>query len=153
MSRSRPVLYLDIDDTLVVWADDAPSGAPGVREFLLWALEHFEVRWLTRWARDGRLDETLLADLSRLTGVEVEALRPVQGLDWSGTTSKLNGVAWLEHTILGRPFLWIEDDTVEPGALEFLEAHALSHRFRRCDVSRDRESLSRLHDALSRAAA
>lgn len=141
-------MYLDLDDTLVVWSDGSPSGAPGTREFLHWALESFEVRWLTRWARDGRMDEKLLNDLAKLTQVDVEALRPIQGLDWSGTESKLNGIAWLEHVVLDRPFLWVEDDTIEPAALEFLEANGLADCFCRCDVTKDREALRTLHAEL-----
>jgi hypothetical protein len=53
MQKYRPVLYLDLDDTLLTWAASRPLAAPGAREFVLWALEHYEIRWLTRWCPTG----------------------------------------------------------------------------------------------------
>lgn len=148
-SAAPPVLYLDLDDTIVSWADGSPRPGRGATEFLLWALDRFEVRWLTTWCPDGRMDPALLADLSKLTDVPVDRLRGIRGFDWQNG-SKLDGIAWLEHVVLGRPFLWIEDSTVEPGALEFLARHGLRDRFRSCDVTRRPDDLRELHRVLRR---
>src|SRR5690606_19286572 len=73
--QQRVVLYLDLDDTVISWTGGVPAGAPGLREFLLWALDVFEVRWLTRWARDGRMEARLVRDLAKMSGVPVRRLQ------------------------------------------------------------------------------
>lgn len=145
----RPVLYLDLDDTIVSWSSGEPRGAPGVEDFLRWALRRFEVRWLTSWTPSGQMEESLLVDLAKLTGVDVGFLGCIHGLDWEGG-SKLDGIAWLEHVVLDRPFLWIEDGSLPDSALEFLRAHGLDECFVRCDVTRDEDALARLHQRLER---
>ncbi|MFW6079985.1 MAG: hypothetical protein ACODAE_10210, partial [Gemmatimonadota bacterium] len=107
---AQPALYLDLDDTLLSYATGRPQAGLGARRFLHWAIATFEVRWLTRWCPDGRMPDGLLADLARMTGVPRECLRTVRGFDWRWSASKLDGIAWLEHRVLGRPFLWIEDE-------------------------------------------
>lgn len=144
---SRPVLYLDLDDTVVSWQGGSPQPAPGVRDFLLWALDRFEVRWLTSWAPNGRMAPRLVRDLSRLTGVPVARLREVRGLDWKGG-SKVDGIAWVEHVILDRPFVWMEDRTLPEAALELLARHGYGHCFRRCDVTHDPDAVRRIHREL-----
>jgi hypothetical protein len=146
----RPVLYLDLDDTIVTWESGAPRGAPGVESFLRWALRRFEVRWLTSWAPDGQMEESLIVDLCRLTGVEVSALQRIRGLDWEGG-SKLDGLAWLEHVALRRPFVWIEDSSLPDEAIAFLERHGFGSCFWRCDVTREADALGRLHEGLRAA--
>ena len=146
----RPVLYLDLDDTIVSWATGEPRGAPGVDEFMMWALRTFEVRWLTSWTPGGQMEESLLVDLAKLTGVDVDLLRCIRGLDWEGG-SKLDGIAWLEHVVLERPFVWMEDGTLPDPALEFLRAHGFADCFVLCDVTRDEGALTRLHQRLDDA--
>lgn len=147
LAAAPPVLYLDLDDTILSWADGSPRPGPGATEFLLWALDRFEIRWLTTWCPNGRMEAGLLGDLSKLTNVPVERLRTIRGFDWEGG-SKLDGIAWVEHVVLGRPFLWIEDSNVPPEALEFLDCHGLRDRFRHCDVTRRPEALRELHRSL-----
>ena len=79
--QQRPVLYLDLDDTVIAWSDGTPSGAPGVHEFLTWALDTFEVRLLSRWARTGIMEPRLVRDLARMSGVPPERLASIAGLD------------------------------------------------------------------------
>jgi hypothetical protein len=143
-----PVLYLDLDDTVIIWRDGFPSGAPGLCEFLTWALDTFEVRWLTRWARDGVMQPRLINDLARMSGVPAERLVPVQGIDWDASDCKLNGIAWLEHTVLQRPFLWIEDETIGTRATDFLARHGFSGSYHCCNVTQDADALRRLHESL-----
>lgn len=144
----RPVLYLDLDDTLVAWQDDRPRGASGAGEFLRWALDAYEVRWLTTWCPDGRMEERLLRDLATMMKMPVDALRGIRGMDWSGG-SKLDGIAWVEHAVMGRPFVWLEDDYgVGDAQRRFLEAHGWSACYRHVNVSEDPDSLGRVHRAL-----
>lgn len=145
----RPVLYLDLDDTLISWEGGSPHAAPGAHHFLLWALEHYEVRWLTTWCPDGVMGEDLLLDLSKMLRLEPGRLRAIRGFDWDSSRCKLDGIAWLEHLVLGRPFLWVEDERgVGERELSFLRAHGLLCHYRHCNVSRDARALERLHARL-----
>lgn len=139
-----PVLYLDLDDTIISWEAGKPHAGSGARDFVLWALDHFEVRWLTTWCPTGIMDEKLLRDLSSMIDVSVDRLREITGFDWDSTKSKLNGIAWLEHIVFGRPFIWIEDQygfTDREGA--FLEENDLLDRYLHCNVTEDRNALGR----------
>lgn len=144
---ARPVLYVDLDDTLVSWSTGEPRGAPGADRFVRWALDRFEIRWLTTWAPSGRMDAKLLGDLCKLIGVSTEELRRIRGLSWEGG-SKLDGIAWLEHLVLGRRFVWIEDESLPDHALDFLVRHGFRKCFHHCDVTREEGALRRLHRRL-----
>lgn len=146
----RPVLYLDLDDTLLAWEDGTPRAAPGAQRFLLWALERFEVRWLTTWCPGGEMERSLLADLCTMLEVDTAQVEHIRGFSWESTGSKLNGIAWLEHAVWQRPFLWIEDNYgVCEAERDFLAAHGFLDRYRHCNVSEDPMSLKRLHLALA----
>jgi hypothetical protein len=145
----RPVLYLDLDDTLLRWEGRHPGPAEGARDFFAWILETFEVRWLTRWCPDGILSERLAGDLAAMLDTEPSTLARIRGFDWSHSDCKLDGIAWVEHVVMGRPFLWIEDDFgVGRRELRFLEEHGLVDCYHHCNVSVDAGSLVRLHDTL-----
>ncbi len=146
----RPVLYLDVDDVLVCWANFERSPARAAREFLAWAHDHFEVRWLTRRCPDGAMPDWCVGDLAQLLGVEEEVFARTPGLDWSECASKLNGIAWLEHVVLGRPFVWLDDEH-GAGALEqaFLAEHGFAHALMLCDVSMDPDALARAFAVLA----
>lgn len=148
----RPVLYLDLDDTLVAWPDGrrgSPRVARGGRELLCWALERYEVRWLTTWCPDGRMESRLLRDLAKMLGVPAEALEGIRGLDWSHSRCKLDGIAWMEHVVLRRPFVWLEDEYgFGDRERSFLEAHGLGACHLPVNVSTDADALLRVHAAL-----
>ena len=147
--RHRPVLYLDLDDTLLTWASSQPLAAPGAREFVLWALERYEVRWLTRWCPSGVMSEQHLQDLGRLLGIEPDLLRPIRGCAWNEAGSKLDGIAWLEHVVLERPFVWLEDEKgVGAREIEFLRKQRFIDSYVKVNVTEDPESLLRAHAVL-----
>jgi hypothetical protein len=146
----RPVLYLDIDDTLLSWRNGKPQAATGARSFMLWALERFEVRWLTTWCPVGELSWGLLGDLCKMLELEPSRLRGIRGVDWEATGSKLNGIAWLEHVVLRRPFVWVEDEYGFGDAERaFLEHFAFLGSYRHCNVTEDAAALERLHTELA----
>jgi hypothetical protein len=150
---SRPVLYLDIDDTLISWRGGSPHAAPGARDFLTWAVRLYEVRWLTTWCPGGDLDAALRSDLARMLQVGDDLLTRIRGLDWEGL-AKIDGIAWLEHLVLGRPFLWVEDEYgVGEREAAFLEAYGLADCYRWCNVTERADSLREIHRELRRAAA
>ena len=145
----RTVLYLDIDDTLVCHGSSGPHPAPGAAEFVAWALETFHVRWLTRWCRDGVMREELVQPLSRMLRVDPDTIRSIRGLDWSDSESKLDGIAWLEHVVMGRPFVWVEDEHgLGEEERDFLKFQGFAEVSLACNVTRDPESLRALHRRL-----
>lgn len=147
----RPVLYLDLDDTLISWEGGRPHAAPGAHEFVLWALDRLEVRWLTTWCPGGVMSDSLLHDLGRMLDLPVETLRPIRGIPWERHGSKLNGIAWLEHSVLGRPFVWLEDEYGCTGReRDFLVANRQLHCYRHCNVTEDADALLRVHVELRR---
>lgn len=154
----KPVMYLDIDDVLLDWSGPWPRAAPGARDFLLWALRNFEVRWLTYWCPDGRLGWDDARELGKLLGVPSEMLLKIEGLNWQsgavapilGVHSKLDGIAWLEHLVLGRPCVWVEDETliVPLGYDKKLRELGLEQCWRPVNTSRNPHALIRLHREL-----
>jgi hypothetical protein len=144
--RMRPVLYLDLDDTIIAWPNGrggSPRGARGAGELLCWAMEHFEVRWLTTWCPDGRMAPGLLRDLARMLRLPPEQLEGIRGLDWSAGGCKLDGIAWMEHLVLGRPFVWLEDEYgFGERERRFLRAHGLGASHVAVNVSTDADALA-----------
>lgn len=55
--------------------------------------------------------------------------------------SKLDGIAWSEHIVQGRPFVWLEDDNTGAEHRLFLHQHGFGDSFRHCDVTRDPNAL------------
>lgn len=148
----RPVMYLDVDDTLLRYPNGRerdPVVAEGAPEFFAWALDVYEVRWLTKWCRSGTMSGDLVDDFCRMLDVEPSVVHSVYGLDWSFSDTKLNAIAWLEHLALDRPFLWVEDN-YGVGTLErrFLAEHGLEGCWRRCNVTERPDALASLHRAL-----
>lgn len=152
--RLPPVLYLDLDDTIISWASGRPHAAPGAREFILWALDHFEVRWLTTWCPNGEMEDRLLHDLCTMLDLSPDRLRHIRGFDWEMADSKLNGIAWLEHLVLERPFVWLEDDYgMRERERSLLSRHGLLDSYCCCNVTEHAEALARVHQTLRQRAA
>ena len=149
----KPVMYLDVDG--VLWdvdlavagkhgiaMEDAYKGANGLEAFITWALEHFEVRWLTAWAMGGCMDNYGWERLERYTGVPWEVwarVWPSKG--WS--RNKTEGIDWDEH-LAGRPFVWVEDELLQ-GEMRFLEETGFAHRYYHTDVFDDPDALIKTH--------
>lgn len=152
--RWRSVMYLGIDDTLLRYPDgrDArPVPTPGAGEFLAWALDTHEVRWLSRRCPSGTMNDEMKERLSRLPGLEVGRLDSVRGLDWSCSGRKLDGIAWLEHLVLDRPFLWIGDESdLRAPERELLAGLGLEDCWRVCNATKQQGALNRLHETLQR---
>jgi hypothetical protein len=149
--ETRPVLYLDLDDTLISWRGGGPHAAPGASAFLIWALSRFEVRWLTTWCPNGEMDAGLLDDLCHMLRLPSEVLRGVRGCEWDPDGSKLNGIAWLEHLVHDRPFVWLEDDYgFGERERSLLDRYGLLQSYRHVNVTEDPHSLVAVHASLRR---
>lgn len=160
----KPVLYLDVDDTILIFPQDRdrewwkvfPRGAPApyVKEFLEWARANFEVRWLTMWAMRGWMHDELVEQLAGLLHVPVEL---VQGCDnpLEHNGFKPNGVNWAEHAA-GRRWFWVEDG-IPPAEQAVLSQHNALHHFISCHTSRNPDALrlakERIEDLLLAEAA
>jgi hypothetical protein len=148
---AKAVLYLDIDDTIISWEGGRPHAAPGAREFVLWALERYEVRWLTTWCPNGEMGESLLGDLCKMLELPTDLLRQIRGFDWEAGDSKLNGIAWLEHLVLGRPFIWLEDDYgMQAREKAVLSELALLDSYYCCNVTENAGALEEVQRVLRR---
>ncbi len=144
----RPVLYLDVDDTLLpaneeymvrVEGRNLFRGAPGAKELFLWARDNCEVRWLTYWAPYGKMSDWQQRRLAILLDVPLAYIEQVSGRQWAfglpNVTSKCHGVYWEEHDA-GRPWLWLEDG-LPPNEHEELAERGASHNYWKVDVTED----------------
>lgn len=147
----RPVLYLDLDDTLLSWADGEPRAVPSSGSFMEWALARFEVRWLTRWCPSGEMPEDLLGDLAKMLGVDPARLGCIRGCSWEESGAKVDGITWLEHTVMDRPFFWVENrEGLTDRDLEVLNETGFREHYLECNVSEDETVLERTRRRLER---
>jgi hypothetical protein len=137
------VMYLDVDDTLLVFNKSwAGFGAPMVAEFIHWALEHFEVRWLTSWCPSG----IMLPVTDGLSGAENLSYRLNYGVSTEILASIKNPKEWFEYKTEAvdfedpRPWVWVEDGLVYKER-ELLNNKNLLNNFYPTNVSIDIRAL------------
>ena len=126
------LMYLDCDDTLLIHTRDVRGfPAPLAAEFVHWALEHFEVRWLTMWCPSGRLQPHGAAELAYRfdNRVTAETFLDIHNPK-SFRHDKTEGVDFDDP----RPWVWVEDGlaVVE---YEELQRRKMNNRFFRTNVS------------------
>lgn len=109
-----PILFHDIDG--VLFGDYAGEFQlrPGVKSWLTWAHEHFEVIWLTSWESDKI--KTLLSVLYCERFHRLPDSPPFHHANWSKCENK---VVWLQQAVqklTDREWFWIDDeiDTLAP---------------------------------------
>jgi len=106
--KTVPILFHDIDG--VLFGDYAGEFQlrPGVKSWLAWAHEHFEVIWLTSW--ESEKIKTLLKVLY------CEKFRPDEDppiFHHANWTKLENKVVWVQQAVQklnGREWFWIDDD-------------------------------------------
>jgi hypothetical protein len=137
---SKLVLYVDIDDTLLMWRSTGhrgkyiPKAAPGAGDFLRWAVNHFEVRWLSMWCRDGQFQPGNAEELAQLLGVEVEFITAIPTVRFTDPDKfrdecrKTDGIDFTED------FVWIEDDILQ-SEKQVLRDHKMGLRHIPCNVT------------------
>ena len=103
-----PILFHDIDG--VLFGDYAGEFQlrPGVKSWLTWAHEHFEVIWLTSWESDKI--KTLLSVLYCEQFRSNPEIPPFRHANWTNCENK---VVWIEQAVQklkGREWFWIDDE-------------------------------------------
>ena len=92
-------IYLDIDGVLLANEENLSIGAI---DFIKYAVEHFDVYWLTTHCMDGTTEHAI----EYLNRASSEDLRP-----W---LERFKPVVWslkkTEAIDFGKPFLWFDDD-------------------------------------------
>lgn len=144
----RPILFLDIDGVLNTWSapeievsEDHPIAlgrVPGAPEFFQFALQHFDVRWLTAWAVNGYFLPRQIETLAWLLCCPPDVILQTPAVSWR--EAKTDGIAavianqdidwlWIDDEILRSEHAWL----IRTGNLErwhqvrsFHDNHALS---------------------------
>lgn len=103
-----PILFHDIDG--VLFGDYAGEFQlrPGVKSWLAWAHERFEVIWLTSWESDKI--KTLLQLLSCEKFRSLPEPPPFRHANWTNFENKM---VWLEQAVpklKEREWFWIDDE-------------------------------------------
>jgi len=142
----KPVLYLDVDGVLWDVAEDGTfKGSNGLESFMNFALENFEVRWLTSWALEGYIREDRLPQLENFTKLSLETWKQVcPSMKWR--ENKTEAIDWEEH-FYGRPFVWIEDGLLDEELIFLSELNYLDC-YIHTDVFEDPDALIKAHKIL-----
>ena len=136
MPSVRPLLFLDVDGTLLPFAPPpwVPPWEPGTPYPLLSHLDRrlgtrllaleCDLVWATTWTDGANLEIAPLLDLPLLPVVEwPDVNEPKDGRHWKTATL----VEWAA----GRPFIWVDDEitaTDREWVREVHGEHALLHR-------------------------
>lgn len=135
----KPILYLDIDGVCVTFIRLTQHGpALGLKSFMNFVLQHYEVRWCTTWATSGTMSPTRLEDLAKITGLPVEVWTQVgSSLPWVDLKTK--AIDW-DEVDNGRTFIWIEDGLLDE-ELEVLIDRGIEDWYIYTDVFKDQKAL------------
>jgi HAD domain in Swiss Army Knife RNA repair proteins len=105
---TKPTLFHDIDGVLFGVYDEAFQLRPGIKPWLNWAHENFEVVWLTTW--EPEKIKTLLSVVFAEKYLKALPVIPVVCAEWKLCGSKAE---WLHQMMSQRPELdwyWIDDE-------------------------------------------
>jgi hypothetical protein len=110
----KPILFHDIDGVLFGEYDGEFQLRPGVKTWLKWAHEHFEIVWLTSWAPEKvkTLLSVLYCEKFMKHLAESSGTRPDQPFQCANWMNYANKETWLQDAIpklQGRSWFWIDD--------------------------------------------
>ena len=103
-----PILFHDIDGVLFGEYAGEFQLRPGVKSWLAWAHEHFQVIWLTSWESDKI--KTLLHVLYCEGFHSLPDVPPFHYANWANCEKK---VVWLQQAVeelKDREWFWIDDE-------------------------------------------
>ena len=148
----RPLLYLDIDGTLlrrrtaIAGLRDAYEVDPDTHGFLMWAVEHFDCRWLSTRTHVGNADGARRAfrhalGVSTLPEDWAGVLGQIAAVPWS--TSKIEAIE-LDHSA---GWFWIDD---APGVADVAALSAMNFKDHLIRINdRDQRPLMRVKAVLT----
>jgi hypothetical protein len=149
-----PTLFLDIDGVCLrrrpgnFRVRDAFEVAPHALLFLTWAVQNFDVTWLSSRCQSGDAQQVCHAFRYALPATELPAdwrfLESIPAVQW--------GARKIDAIDLSIDFYWL-DDNHEPEALALLASHGKSDRAIEVSVDRDPEALLRARQILAQALA
>ena len=133
----KPICYLDVDDTLIMFPLRYPVGyrirtAPGTWELIKFLNKHYEVRWLTCWCPSGimsRKRAERLADYFENDDVDVDLL-----CSFANPKRFMNDKT--DAIDFSREFIWIEDGLLPVEQTVLRQLNRLKCWIP-CDVSRN----------------
>jgi hypothetical protein len=151
----RPInLYLDLDGVILRRTGRTEFNgrtefdvAPGAMEFLSWAVDNFDCRWLTVRSHDGTYDEIerafrLAIPTTNMAAETKDLIRSVTPALWGA--EKVSGID------LSSDFYWVDDDP-DQASVDALEAAGRSSRLIVASTDERPDDLTRVRDALARA--
>jgi hypothetical protein len=147
-----PTLFLDIDGVCLrrrpgnFRVRDAFEVAPYAPLFLTWAVQNFDVRWLSSRCQSGDAQQVCHAFRYALPARELPA-------DWrfvEGIPAIRWGARKIDVIDLSSDFFWL-DDAHGDEALAILAAHGKADRAIEASVDRDPEALLRARQVLAEA--
>jgi hypothetical protein len=149
--KEQPRLYLDIDGVVLrrrpgnLRTRDAFEIAPHAPLFLTWAVQNFDVRWLSSRCQAGDAQEACHA-LRYALGL------PALPADWRFVQA-IPAVRWGTRKIdaidLSSDFFWLDDDHGDE-ALAILTEHGKADRAIHVNVDRDPDALLRARQMLAK---
>ena len=152
-SNMKPILYLDIDDTILSFRGNEAYlyggvAARGASSFLRWAQQHFEIRPLTGWCNDtGEFTFDAAAELEQKFGMSKEFWLQLRGLPCP-VTHKVEGIDWLAHE-QGRLWVWLED-RMEPDDADYLRGRNCFDNWIPCNVTKEPTRLLTVRELLTK---
>lgn len=160
----KPVMFLDVDDTLLGY----PGGnaGSGVKEFVRWAKEHFEVRWLTMWCPEGSISEAvdfrfggrLLPHLAQRMGMSESELAEIVNPHAFSTDLGGIGGEWRDKSESVRAMLaetpdrrwaWVEDPFLDVAEKRWLAAPEHGANYYETSVTHRADAVYRTADLLA----
>lgn len=106
--KTLPILFHDIDG--VLFGDYAGEFQlrPGVKSWLAWVHEHFELIWLTSW--ESEKIKMLLKVLYCEKFGQYDEPPPFRHANWTNLDNKVVWVQQAVQKLNGREWFWIDDD-------------------------------------------
>ena len=119
-----PIMYLDVDDTILQWTNEAPGAAPPyMGRFLSWAFRHFDVRWLTSWCPCGTMEDSRVHNLYNILSGQWSSLREetLKGANHIDGWERLKTDV-IDFSMPLNSWIWVEDALL-PEEYEILRKH------------------------------
>jgi hypothetical protein len=105
---TKPILFHDIDGVLFGEYGGEFQLRPGVKTWLKWAHENFEVSWLTSRSHE-KISELLNVVYSEKF-MKSSPAPPVRCADWATYGSKVEWLSQAVPQLQGREWFWIDDE-------------------------------------------